>query len=229
VRGAFTRALVVLALLFSPLVAIGQTSGLVAAYNFNEGIGTTVTDASGNGNNGTLNSGVTWSTLGKFGNALSFNGTSGLVTIPDTASLRLTNAMTLEAWVFPTSHAGSWRDVIYKGNDNYFLEGQSSQNGAPAVGGTFGQTFGTGPLVLNTWTHLAVTYDRATLRLYINGVQISSVARTASIATSTNPLQIGGDSIYGQYFQGTIDEVRVYNRALSQTEIQADMNVPVTP
>ena len=74
-----------------------------------------------------------------------------------------------------------------------------------------------------------MTYDGATLRLYVNGVQVSSVARTGSIATSANPLQIGGDSIYGQYFQGLIDEVRVYNRALSQAEIQTDMNTAVSP
>jgi predicted phage tail protein len=60
-------------------------------------------------------------------------------------------------------------------------------------------------------------------------VQASSVAYTGSIATSTYPLQLGGDSIYGQYFQGVIDEVRVYTRALSQSEIQTDMNTAVTP
>ena len=80
---------------------------------------------------------------------------------------------------------------------------------------------------MNTWTHLAATYDGATMRLYVNGVQVASRAQTGTIATSTNPLQIGGDSLYGQYFAGMIDEVRVYNRALSVTEIQTDMNSPV--
>ena len=80
---------------------------------------------------------------------------------------------------------------------------------------------------MNTWTHLAVTYDGATLRLYVNGVQVSSKAQTGNLVTSTHPLQIGGDSIYGQYFQGTIDEVRIYNQALSPSEIQADMITPI--
>lgn len=70
-------------------------------------------------------------------------------------------------------------------------------------------------------------YDGATIRLYVNGVQVASRAQTGVIATSTNPLQIGGDSIYGQYFAGRIDEVRVYNRALSVAEIQSDMNTPL--
>ena len=69
-------------------------SGLVAAYGFDEGSGTTVTDASGNGNNGTI-TGATWATAGKYGKALSFNGSSALVTIPDAASLHLSTGMTL--------------------------------------------------------------------------------------------------------------------------------------
>ena len=77
------------------------------------------------------------------------------------------------------------------------------------------------------WSHLAATYDGATMRLYMNGALVSSQARTGAIATSANPLQIGGDSLYGQYFNGNIDEVRIYNRALTQAEIQADMNTPL--
>ena len=206
--------------------AAAQPTGLVAAYSFDEGAGTTVGDASGAGNTGTLVN-ATWTATGKYGKALVFNGTSARVTVNDAVSLRLTTAMTLEAWVNPSTVTGAWRDVIYKGNDNYYLEGTSSPNGAPAAGGTFGTTYGTGPLAANTWTHLAVTYDRTTLRLYVNGVQVSSVAQTGSIATSTNSLQIGGDSIYGQYFQGMIDEVRVYNVARTAAQIQTDMSTPI--
>jgi hypothetical protein len=63
--------------------------------------------------------------------------------------------------------------------------------------------------------------------LYVNGVQVASQAQTGAIRTSTYPLQIGGDSIYGQFFKGTIDEVRVYSVALSAAQIQTDMNTPV--
>jgi hypothetical protein len=138
--------------------------------------------------------------------------------------------MTLEAWVNPSSVNSAWRDVIYKGNDNYYLEGTSVQ-GAVAAGGTFGGAdvlvYGTTALTANAWTHVGITYDGAALRLYVNGVQVSTVARTGAIASSTNPLQIGGDSLYGQYFQGLIDEVRVYNVALTAAQLQADMNTPL--
>ena len=186
-----------------------------------------VNDVSGNGNNGTI-SGATWTTSGKYGNALTFNGTNGLVSINNATSLQLTTGMTLEAWVFPTTVSNKWRDVIYKGNDNYYLEGTSNHSSRPAMGGTFGSDLvGTSALTANTWAHLAATYDGATMRLYVNGVQVASRAQTGAIATSTNPLQIGGDSIYGQYFAGRIDEVRIYNRALSAAEIQNDMNNPL--
>jgi hypothetical protein len=88
-------------------------------------------------------------------------------------------------------------------------------------------TYGPSALPTGTWTHLAVTYDGAAIRLYVNGVSVAVAARTGDLATTTNSLQIGGDSIYGQYFKGLIDEVRVYDRALSQTEIQQDMNTPL--
>ncbi|HYK50479.1 MAG TPA: LamG domain-containing protein, partial [Terriglobales bacterium] len=92
-----------------------------------------------------------------------------------------------------------------------------------------GPLFGTAALTTNTWTHFAGTYDGMTLRLYVNGTQVASRAQTGPIAISTNALQIGGDSIYGQYFPGKIDEIRIYNRALSATEIQSDMNTAISP
>src|SRR5262249_40028424 len=67
----------------------------------------------------------------------------------------------------------------------------------------------------------------ANLRLYTNGVQVAIRAQTGAIAISTGPLTIGSDATFGQYFAGRIDEVRVYNRALSASEIQTDLNTPV--
>jgi len=215
-----------------PTTIVGSSgTQLAAAYSFNEGSGTTVTDLSGNGNTGTI-ANATWTTAGKYGNALSFNGTNSMVTIPDSVVLHLTTGMTLEAWVQPTLVNALWRDVIYKAADNYYLEGTSSHGGGlPDAGVTLvsapENSFGTSPLATGTWTHLASTYDGATLSFYVNGVLVSSVPQTGSIITSTNPLQIGGDSLNGQFFQGLIDEVRVYYVALTATQIQADMNTPL--
>ena len=217
--------------LASAPASMAATSGLVAAYGFDEGSGTTVTDASGNGNNGTITN-ATWAATGKYGKALQFNGTSALVTIPDAASLHLSTGMTLEAWVNPSTVTSTWRDVIYKGNDNYYLEATSTNASSPdagmIAGGSYADAFGTAALPANTWSYLTETYDGSTLRLYVNGTQVASTAHTGTIATSTNPLQIGGDSIYGQFFAGLIDDVRVYNVALTAAQIQTDMTTPVT-
>ncbi len=203
---------------------------VVVAYSFDEGTGSTVTNAVGNGNNGTI-SGATWTNADVFGNALVFNGTSALVTISDSAPLHLTTGMTLEAWVNPAVASNAWQDVIYKANDDYYLEATSYPTGVPGGGGTFGGadmvTFGTTALATNTWTHLALTYDGTVLQLYVNGVLVSSLSQTGSIQVSTNPLQIGGDIPNGQHFQGMIDEVRVYNVALTAAQIQSDMNLPI--
>ena len=222
------------ALLTLPVLSVGSTraatTGLVAAYSFNEGSGTAVGDTSGTGNNGTT-SDTTWSASGKYGGALSFNGTNARVTIPNSPSLQLTTGMTLEAWVNPSAVSSAWRDVVYKGNDNYYLEATSTNGSKPdagvIAGGSYGDAFGTATLATNTWSFLTETYDGGTLRLYINGTQVAATAHTGAITVSSNPLQIGADSIYGQYFKGLIDNVRVYNTALTAAAIQTDMNTPI--
>ncbi len=208
------------------------TSGLVAAYAFNEGSGTTTADASGNGHTGTL-SGATWITTGRSGNALSFNGTSNLVNVADSNLLDLTTGMTLEAWVFPTA-LSSWRTVILKETSSSFAYVLYAHDNAPfpadyiKIAGTDVTAKGTASLPLNTWTHLAATYDGSTLRLFVNGTQVGSVAASGSVQVSGNPLRIGGNSLFGEYFQGRIDEVRIYNRALGVAEVQRNMTTPVS-
>ncbi len=103
----------------------------------------------------------------------------------------------------------------------------------PSGGGTLGGrvllTSGTTPLPVGRWSGVAVTYDGATLRLYVNGRQVSSRATTGTIQTPSNPMWIGGNRPYGEHFHGLIDEVRVYNRALSENEIRRDMGMPIAP
>jgi glucose/arabinose dehydrogenase len=205
--------------------------GLVAAYSFNAGSGTVLADSSGNGNNGTI-TGATWVT-GHDGQALSFNGTSNVVVVNDTASLHLTTAMTLEAWVRPTQTLSNWKAVLQKQVDAYFLNANTAGNHVGS-GGTFNGVCCTGvegtvALAPNQWTHLASTYDGTTLRLYVNGVLNSSLPRTGSLEVNGSPLRIGGDTYPGENFPGLIDNLRIYNRALSATEIQQDMITPVSP
>ncbi len=209
-----------------------QPAGLVAAFGFDEGSGTTAADQSGNNNTGTL-SNATWNATGKYGGALSFNGTNSVVNVADSATLDLTTGMTLEAWVRPAATGSVWRTVVLKENTNnyayalYGSTGSSVPSGNAVTAGNDHDIRSTTSLALNTWTHLAVTYNGSQLVLYANGAQVASTAATGSMATTTGALRIGGNNIWGEYFSGLIDEVRIYNRALTAAEITTDMNKSV--
>ncbi|NRQ31395.1 PKD domain-containing protein [Nonomuraea sp. NN258] len=207
------------------------TEGLVAAYGMNQGTGVTVADASGFGNTGTTTA-TTWTSGGKYGSALSFDGSSSWVTVPDAASLRLTNGMTVEAWVRPST-VTSWRTVVMKqhasGLAYVLLAGSDSNRPHTAIHTTSDADIGgTASLPLNTWSHLATTYDGTTLRLYVNGTQVAQRTAGGPIRTDNGVLRIGGNSLWGEYFAGQIDEVRVYDKALTATQIQTDMNTPIS-
>ena len=87
--------------------------------------------------------------------------------------------------------------------------------------------YGVSASPVGSWTHVALTFDGAMLRLFVNGVQVSSRAISGSVQSVTNPLWIGGNQPYGEFFHGLIDEARVYNRALSVAELQTVMNGPL--
>jgi hypothetical protein len=222
----------------SVTVSNAAPANLVAAYNFNEGSGTTLIDRTGNGRTGTL-SGPTWTTSGKFGGALSFDGINDSVTVADANALDLTTGMTLEAWVFPTaSGGGSWRNVLIKQRNNgevYNLYANTDTN-VPSVyivrsgsGNPVLDARGAAAIQPNVWTHLAATFDGTTLRLYVNGLEVGTRAISGSILTSTGVLRIGGNSVWGEYFQGRIDEIRIFNKARTLAEIQNDMGAPIQP
>ena len=235
-----TILLILAVMLGSSDVSQAQTPppGLIATYSFDEGSGLSANDGSGNAHTGVI-SGATWTIAGKYGSALSFNGTNSWVTVADANDLDLTTGLTLEAWVFPTAAATAttWRNVLIKersGGEIYNLYADTDTH-VPAAyvvrsanPGTPVGVNGVAQVPLNTWTHLAMTYDTATVRLYVNGTLVRSSATTGALLTSTGALRIGGNSVWGEFFQGIIDEVRVYNRALTQAEIQTDMATPVT-
>ena len=213
-------------------------TGLMAAYALDEGSGTAVHDVSGNGNNGTL-ANAAW-VSGKFGGGLQFTGAvNSLVTIPDSASLNLSKAMTLEAWVYPTSlnsSGGNWDAVVAKDhtgdttNDiEYALYAAQGSGTGPSTHVLIGSDRGTGntsPLPLNQWSFISGTYDGTTLRTYVNGIQVSSKNQTGLILSTTNPLRLGGDWDQ-EMFTGVLDNVRVYNVALTATQLKTDMATPV--
>jgi len=185
---------------------------------------------------------------GRFGGALSFDGVNDWVTFADTtgSAIDLTTGMTIEAWVRPGSTMTDWNTVVLKergaGNLSWALYAhdgfpQPSGFNSPAgytrtnpVASTTDRAVRTNaPLPINQWTHLATTYDGANMRLYVNGVLVSTVAQTGGLSVGNGALKIGGNSVFsgGEFFHGLIDEVRIYNRALTVDQIQADMVKPI--
>jgi PKD repeat protein len=213
----------------------GRPSGLIAALGFEEGSGNVAGDVSGHSNGGTI-TGAIW-TNGYFGKALSF-GAGSLVTIADSPSLDLTAELTLEAWVYPRSYDGSWMNIMIKPNGDpasanpcFILNGSTPPSLAPSffVSPATNNVTAGSQLPLNEWSHLAATYDGMLMRLFVNGVEVSSQQLTGPLVTSADSLTIGGNSFSGHNWSGMLDEVRIYGRALNQSEIQFDMTNSVVP
>jgi hypothetical protein len=202
----------------------------------NEGSGTTITDLSGNGITGTLQ-GATWTTTGKYGNALSFNGTSSYVDLGNPTALQLTGSMTVEAWVKAAANPADDGQIVAKASNNGGWQLKTSPDTGPhtfgmqVAGSSLGQRYSNTVRALNTWYHIAGVYNASTkaIDVYVNGVLDSGTLRgtvpASQILQSVN-VNIGRRTS-GYYFNGVIDEIRIYNRALSQTEIQNDMNTPL--
>ena len=203
---------------------------LVAAYGFEEASGTQVADSSGNGNAGTT-TGAARTAAGRFGRAVSFDGVNDWITVPDSGTLDLYDRMTIEAWVRPDT-TGEWGTAVLKesADDLAYALYAGATNGRPRGQiRTTAHARATGPSVLpaGAWSHVATTWDGTTVRLYVNGSQVATAAASGTIAASTAPLRMGGNDHWDEWFDGTIDEVRVYSVARSAAQIATDMNTPV--
>ncbi len=201
-------------------------SGLVAYWNFDEGSGDVLHDVSGNGNDGTIY-GATW-VDGIKGKALNFNGEDNYVKIPNSPSLNPRNA-TFEAFVYINSYPqyGNASGIIFKYKSYQVNLGCTFTKDDKSVWfGIWGDYLSGGELTLHQWYQIIVTFSQTeiyegTAKLYINGKLIVSEILMDRIDTTTNPLIIGYKSdTAGGHFNGIIDEVRIYNRALSPQEVK---------
>ena len=202
-------------------------NGIVGFWSFDENSGTTAADASGNNNIGTLSNGPGWVSPGRVGTAaLRFNDASlQSVSVASSASLNPTAGITLAAWIYATNWNGN-RRILQKGDgdDQYRLlaEGGQFKFHLNGVG-----TLTTALPAANAWVHVAATWNGSTMILYFNGVQQATTPAGGTLATTANTLRIGsknGSGASGDYFLGLLDEVRIYNRGLSSSEVVTVMN-----
>jgi hypothetical protein len=234
-RREVSFAFVFLLLTAGPLAA---QSVPLAAWSFDEGSGTVVSDATGSGNLADLSNGPAW-TPGRHGSALSFDGVDDRVTLRTyNATMNMTSprTFTLSAWINPRSNS-AWQMIVNKParathSSPYFdwsLHREKTTGKVVAfLGCEMIQRTSTNSTPLNTWTHVAVTYDGSVLRHYINGALDRTTNVSCAIAnTSSQRIRIGANGGGSEVFNGMLDDVRIYGRALSASEIQTDMNTGV--
>jgi len=189
----------------------------VAEWHFDECNGTTVSDATGNGNNGNFVGNPTWTTDAISGCALHFDGINDYISIPSSPTLLPQNEIKLEAWVKRDSNADgsiiSKNGPYYLGIVNNKIDGRLYINGWHFVSGTTN-------LLLDQWYHLAMTYNGSEIKLFVNGVEDVSAAVNGSIANIGSILTIGwGEPGVNFFFNGTIDEVLIDNSSTTPTTV----------
>lgn len=202
-------------------------TGNLGLWHMNESAGNIV-DSSGNGNNGTVNGGVAYSQPGKMGTALSFNGSDSYVFIPNHSSLNPEDELTLLAWVnwdidpaLGLSHAS----IINKYGDNQYRLHHTNSNSAfefavrTAPNGDRWVNSVTKPQA-GVWYFVVGTYDGSDLKIYVNGNLENTASHGGDLVTSTSDLNIGRRTSNDRFFDGTIDEVAIFDRALSSQEIE---------
>ena len=213
-------------------VCFSEPSGLVSFWTGDEVSGTTVTDIK-DGNTGTLTNGATF-TGGKVGNGFSLDGSDDYVGVADANNLDLTSAGTIMAWVNPTTftaQGGSSRRIVNKGtltspNESIPYDFYLNGSGTPTVilgnNTTSQNVSASASISTGTFSLVTLTWDSSNIKFYINGVLSGTTAQTVIPFANTQGLRIGG-SLYNNlqvgHFSGVIDDVQIYNTALSSTNI----------
>ena len=208
-----------------------STTGLQLAYGFDEGIGALLADSSGNNKTGTITGG-TW-TSGRYGGAVSLDGLAGRID-PSPLGVFYRNAFTYEAWVFKqgtkgdVAVVGSW--VASQSGGAMIWVDHATARYRLTLGGSFSDYLdsGRGPAV-GRWQHVAATYDGTTARMYIDGAEVASKVFSGNVGSS-NAWRIGAYGLTPTgFFDGSIDDVRIYDRALSASDIAAGMATRIQP
>lgn len=220
-------------------------SSLVGYWKMDDGTGNIATDSSGNDNHGTLMpASPDWTSDGKINGALDFDGIDDYVEIPDDPTLDITDEITIMAWLYseswdedsyPSPDDTTENGIITKAGDEdwgvWNLHYKTTDEGfrfEVSLDGTGVSVFEETPSTsLNTWYHIAGVYDGSEIILYINGVPSDSAPATGLIDTNNEPLRFGKQFWWDDHYSmwdGKIDEVKIYSRALSDAEIQAEFD-----
>jgi hypothetical protein len=199
----------------------GTNDGLVAWYKMDEGTGTlTTADSSGNGNTGYLTNSPAW-TNGVVGSALKFNGTSQFIYIPTNSVFTIVTNLTVSSWC--NWFGGSSENCIVDRAYGYATTILGSSGGNIKIYYQRDGSWVTSVAIpQNKWINISWTLTASSLNLYTNGILAASTTPSGGVSSLlNNVVAIGSIGAGGWYFNGSIDDVRIYNRALSASEITA--------
>ncbi|MCP4262265.1 MAG: LamG domain-containing protein [Planctomycetes bacterium] len=194
---------------------------LVAHWRFDDGSGTTLADASGNGHDGTLMGDPKW-VPGKFGGALEFDGDGDYVDCGSSPDFAIPVNISITCWIKVNVFDKTWQAIITTSDSSWRVHRSSSSNNIAwgSSGLTPTDLTGTTDVSTGDWFHIAAVYNGTQKLLYIDGNLDASSDSTGSITASSVPVFIGENSgATGRFWDGLIDDVRIYRRALSETEI----------
>jgi len=206
-----------------------STGNLVAWWRLDEDTGNTAADSSGNNYAGKLMGNPSWQpTGGKVGGALDCDGDGDCIKIGRESSFDLCDEITVATWVNITKVPGEWTPIVTKGNSAWRLITEGIERrfhfAVTGVGFGAGGLHGETEVTAGEWHHVAGTYDGVNVRLYVDGVEdpAEPAPHDAGISTNNCEVRIGGNSEKPECFwNGLIDDVRIYNYALSEAEIMA--------
>jgi len=210
--------------------ASSASGELVAYFTFDEDSGDIIYDTSGNGNNGTIFGAQRGA--GKYGKALEFNGADNYVEVPTSDSLEIDTNVSIAAWINWIDAGDGWQGILSKGTmdgpgENYSLFINKDERYFHFVlaldVGRVQQNSPNNSVVPNEWLHVCCTWDGSVTRIYINGEMAMEMDQVATIIPSNLPLRIGHRDGSSHYWNGIIDEVRIYDHALTEAEILAAM------
>lgn len=163
---------------------------------------------------------------GKVGNAFDFDGTAAYIEIPDSADLRLTNALTVEGWIYPRAPGQRYQEIVSKWSDGYSYTLTLCPSGKAAFSvcsdgiASFGTVESHTAITAKAWTHLAVTYDGSSLKMYVNGQFHQSTPWSNDIHSSRAPVSIGTSLTAPSFFDGLIDELSLYGKPLGEDDLR---------
>ncbi len=222
-------ALMVSMIIFPSLGEAIKDKSLVLYLSFEENKGDKTEDQSESGLTGSLKNNVKWTKDGQYGNALSFAGADQYVEVPDVPELDITKEITMEAWIYPIEVQGD--SSLYGRRNSANQGGYCMQwtNGMIETWIHIGGWQGTRDKQTvnpetNEWHHVAGVFDGKKVRQYVNGELDIEFALSGAMDNVAEVFRVGQAQTSLMPMHGTIDEVAIYNRALTQKEIQEDMN-----